>query len=131
MQWVASAIAVFGCFLGFSSGYAHEHSDRMLPDVHLGKVSFDISCKPELQADVNRAVALLHSFWRNEAERTFEKVAAADPDCAIAYWGEALAEFPQVNGWPESSAVAASQRALARADTASERSPREATYIRA
>jgi hypothetical protein len=25
----------------------------------------------------------LHSFWHDEAEHTFEKVAAADPDCAM------------------------------------------------
>src|ERR1700689_3806568 len=116
MKLVVGAIAVFsaafGCVFACSSGYAHEHSDRMPADVKLGTVSFEISCKPELQADFNHAVALLHSFWRIEAERTFEKVADADPNCAMAYWGEAMANFPQVNGWPPLSAVVTAQRAL-------------------
>jgi tetratricopeptide (TPR) repeat protein len=110
---------------------AHEHTEAAPAPTRLGTVSFEISCKPELQPDFNRAVALLHSFWRNEAERAFERIAAADPDCAIAYWGEAMAGFPQVNGWPQPAAVAAAQSELTRADTAFKRSPREATYIHA
>jgi tetratricopeptide (TPR) repeat protein len=132
MKSLASSLAALILLILCVTASAHDGmagmADMPAP-AKLGAVSFDNSCKPQVKADFNRAVALLHSFWRNEAERTFEKVAAADPDCAIAYWGEAMAGFPQVNGWPEPSAVAAAQRALARADTASERSPREATYI--
>ena len=97
----------------------------------LGSVSFQISCKPQVAADFNRAVALLHSFSYDAAQRAFEKVAAADPDCAMAYWGEAMVRFPQINGWPDPSAAAEAQRALGIADKASERTDREAAYIRA
>ena len=110
-------------------------SAQQLPHVHaagqLGSVSFEISCKPPVQADFNRAVGLLHSFWYDEAERLFKQVSAADPDCAMAYWGEAIAGFPQINGWPQPAQVAAAQRALAIADKALEKTPREAAYIRA
>jgi hypothetical protein len=64
---LALMTAVLSCFLVFSSGYAHEHSDQVPADAKLGAVSFEISCKAELQPDFNRAVALLHSFWHSEA----------------------------------------------------------------
>jgi tetratricopeptide (TPR) repeat protein len=35
-------------------------------------------------------VALLHSFWYEEAGRSFQEVAAADSTCALAYWGQAM-----------------------------------------
>src|ERR1700729_3937882 len=50
----------------------------------LGSVSFQTSCKPQVKEEFNRAVALLHSFWLDEAERTFKVVVMRDPDCAIA-----------------------------------------------
>jgi hypothetical protein len=134
MKSLANSLVALGLILLSAKVGAHDDmpgmADMPVPET-LGTVSFDNSCKPQVKADFNRAVALLHSFWRNEAARAFEKVADADPDCAIAYWGEAMADFPQVNGWPEPSAVTAAQRVLARADTASERSPREAAYIHA
>ncbi len=97
----------------------------------LGTVSFETSCRPQVQADFNRAVALLHSFWLDEAERTFTKVASADPDCAMAYWGVAMADFNQVNGGPTSEGASRANQSLAKADTAREKNPREAAYIQA
>ena len=97
----------------------------------LGTVSFEISCQPQVQADFNRAVALLHSFWLDEAERTFMQVSIADPDCAMALWGVAMADFNEVNGGPTADGVMRATEALARADAAREKDPREAAYIRA
>jgi len=89
-------IALIGA-LRASSALAHEHAEQMPMGARLGSVSFQTSCQPQVQADFNRAVALLHSFWLDEAERTFMKVAIADPDCAMAYWGLAMADFNEVN----------------------------------
>jgi hypothetical protein len=101
MKLVVGAIAAaLECFLSCSSGYAHEHSDPMPTDAKLGTVYFEISCQPQAKADFNRAVALLHSFWLNEAERTFMEVSIADPDCAMALWGVAMADFNEVDGGP-------------------------------
>jgi tetratricopeptide (TPR) repeat protein len=36
-------------------------------------------------------LALLHSFWGYEADRSFERAAQLDPDCAMAQWGIAMA----------------------------------------
>jgi tetratricopeptide (TPR) repeat protein len=99
------------------------------PATRLGSVAFEISCKPDVKPDFNRGVGFLHSFWYEAAKETFAKVTAADPGCAMAYWGEAMTGFPQVNGWPDAAAVADAEHALASADTASERTPREAAWI--
>jgi peroxiredoxin len=47
--------------------------------------------KAEAQAYFEQGVAQLHGFWYLEAERSFRQVAALDPDCAMAYWGIAMA----------------------------------------
>ena len=53
----------------------------------LGKVSFPTSCDPKVQAQFERGVAMLHSFWFPAAEQTFRAVVEQDPSCAIARWG--------------------------------------------
>ena len=57
------------------------------PPEQLGRVSFANSCTPAAQATFERAVALLHSFWWREGEKTFREVLERDPNCAIATWG--------------------------------------------
>src|SRR5262249_26395077 len=59
-------------------------------DEKLGQVSFPTSCDPKVQAEFERGVAMIHSYWFLIARRTFEGVLKQDPSCAIAYWGIAL-----------------------------------------
>ena len=54
---------------------------------HLGKVTFPTSCDPKVQPAFERAVAMLHSFWYQPAEKAFRRRAREDPTCAIADWG--------------------------------------------
>ncbi len=56
-------------------------------DAKLGQVHFETSCKPEAQKLFNRAMTYQHSFWYRASQKTFEDALAADPECAIAYWG--------------------------------------------
>jgi peroxiredoxin len=57
-----------------------------------GQVEFPVSTtKAEAQAFINQGVAQLHSFYYFEAERSFRQAAMIDPDCAMAYWGLAMA----------------------------------------
>ena len=60
------------------------------PEEKLGKLSFPTSCDPKVQAEFERGVAMLHSYWFLIARRTFENVLAQDPNCAMAYWGIAM-----------------------------------------
>lgn len=58
----------------------------------LGRVKFPVTTsKPMAQRFVAQGVAQLHGFWTLEAERSFRQAAAIDPECAMAYWGMALA----------------------------------------
>ena len=59
-------------------------------DEKLGKVVFPISCDPNVQAEFNRGVAMLHSYWFLKARRTFEGILQQDPTCAMAHWGVAM-----------------------------------------
>jgi hypothetical protein len=58
----------------------------------LGKVDFPVSCSPEAQAQFNRAVAMLHSFWFPQAPKAFAAVSEIDTDCAMAHWGIAISQ---------------------------------------
>ena len=64
---------------------AHAHEEGSLGK--LGKVEFANSCSAEAQADLARAVAILHSFWFSAGEGAFRDVLKKDPGCAIATWG--------------------------------------------
>jgi len=58
----------------------------------MGNVVFQVTTKsPEVQKFFNQGVAQLHGFWYFEAERSFRQAAALDADCAMAYWGMAMA----------------------------------------
>lgn len=59
----------------------------------LGTVNFPTSCAPAVAPQMNRAVALLHSFEFGAAIRAFDAVAAADSGCAMAHWGLALSRW--------------------------------------
>ena len=56
----------------------------------LGKVHFPVSCDARVQAEFERGVAMLHSYWFNYAGKTFRGILEKDPGCAMAYWGIAL-----------------------------------------
>lgn len=64
----------------------------------LGSVSFPVSCAPDVQADFDRGVALVHHMMYEEARAAFEGIAEADPDCAMARWGVAMTLFQPL--WP-------------------------------
>jgi tetratricopeptide (TPR) repeat protein len=56
----------------------------------LGSLTFATSGKPAAQPDFIRGVLYLHSFEYDDAARAFQAAQRADPDFAMAYWGEAL-----------------------------------------
>jgi tetratricopeptide (TPR) repeat protein len=57
-----------------------------------GNVTMPITTKSaEAQQFFNQGLALLHSFWFYEADRSFERATQLDPECAMAQWGIAMA----------------------------------------
>ena len=71
------------------SVWAQEHHHAH----ELGRVAFPVSCNAEAQARMNRAVAMLHSYWFPEARKAFESVVQSDSGCGVAYWGVAMTHF--------------------------------------
>src|SRR6266568_6916309 len=63
---------------------------KLLPGT--GKVKIKVKTRnSKAQEFFNQGVGQLHGFWYFEAERSFRQVAALDTNCAMAYWGMAMA----------------------------------------
>lgn len=58
---------------------------------NVGQLSFPTSAAPEAQQHFLRGVAILHSFGWKQAIAEFKLAQQAQPDFALAYWGETLA----------------------------------------
>jgi len=97
----------------------------------VGTIRFPTSCDPAVQGEFERGVALLHSFFYEEARRVFTRVAGKDPGCAMAWWGVAMTYYHPLWTAPDSSELAAGRAAAERALAASETSERERGYARA
>ena len=98
----------------------------------LGKLTFPTSCDTKVQAQFERGVAMLHSYWFTEARKVFDGVVQQDPKCAMGYWGLAvnylgnsLAAPP-----PPKDAVAAAE-ALDKARAIGAKTQREKDWIEA
>jgi len=82
----------------------HHHED--LTETQLGTVHFPVSCAAAVQTPFARGVALLHSFWYEEAEKEFLEIAKDDPNCAMAHWGIALSIWHQLWNEPDAKVIA-------------------------
>jgi tetratricopeptide (TPR) repeat protein len=82
-----------------------------------GTIDFKVSCATEVRPEFTRGVALLHSFFYEEARRIFTEVAATDPNCAMAQWGIAMTWWHPIWTPPTSDEMragkAAAEKALA------------------
>src|SRR5438067_341212 len=126
-QLIALATALFAL-----CAVAHEDDAKRATE-KVGKVSFANSCSAQTQSKVQRGVAMLHSFWWPEGERTFQEIAAEDPGCAaIAAWGFAsiLMYNPFVGVVPP-NVVPLAQGAIAKARGLGAKTEREKEYLEA
>jgi tetratricopeptide (TPR) repeat protein len=129
--------AVLICLVSIAAvAQEDQHNHAGGDPTKLGQVNFANSCTPAVQAQFNRAVAMLHSFWYDEASRQFRAVADADPNCAIAWWGVAMTSWHPL--WeargPNPKDMEAGQEALRKARAIAEKSkitPRERQFITA
>jgi tetratricopeptide (TPR) repeat protein len=97
----------------------------------LGNHHHPVTTKSKLaQRYFDQGLIMLFGFNHNEAIRSFEGAAKADPECAMAWWGVAYAYGPNINMPMAESAApkawTALQQALALRDKAS---ARERAYI--
>ena len=89
-QLILALVLCLASFAAAQETHSHEAPEQ------LGEVSFPVSCKPAVQKEFNRAVALLHSFAYTASEAAFQTIAQQDSSCAMAHWGMAMAHFHQL-----------------------------------
>jgi tetratricopeptide (TPR) repeat protein len=95
----------------------------------LGQVHFPVSCSAEAQAQFDRAVVILHSFWYEEAVKTFTAVTEADPSCAMAHWGIAMSIYYPLWVPPDQATLQKGLGAVEKAKSIGAKSDRERAYI--
>ena len=83
---LAATVATVAAFGSYTSAAAQEDAD-----LKFGKVHFATSCNETAQRRFDRAMRYQHSFWYAESKEIYQEAIKADADCAIAYWGTALA----------------------------------------
>ncbi len=96
-----------------------------------GKVEFPISCTPAVQSEFSRGVALLHSFFYEEARRVFTFVAERDPKCAMAQWGIAMTWWHPIWTPPRPDEMSAGKAAIEKAMALNAGTDRERGFITA
>jgi len=97
----------------------------------IGVVHFPVSCTAAAQKTFERGVALLHSFWYEEAEKAFSEVTRIDPGCAMGYWGIAMSHYHPVWLPPSATDLREGRAAVERAKAAAAKTRRERDYVAA
>jgi tetratricopeptide (TPR) repeat protein len=118
--------------LGFASAAAAQDHTTSHAAESLGRAHFPVSCSPAAQAEFDRALAMLHSFWFPQATVAFTGATRIDPDCAMAHWGIAMSQRgnPLV-GAPAPAALKVGWAAVEKAKALGARTPRERDYVAA
>src|SRR5262249_52426412 len=119
-------------FLLTGATWADEGHPHALSEQEIGSVQFSTSCSPRVAVEVNRAVALLHSFQYERTRESFEEIAKEDPHWAMAQWGVAMSHYHGLWGNGDTNAGrAALHRAQEIATANSATTAREKAYIAA
>src|SRR5437899_8579980 len=123
---VLRVAALTGLLCSFSMASARGASGEKL-----GTVTFPVSCTPAASQQFARAVALLHSFWYEEAVKAFTEVTVADPSCAMAFWGVAMSMYYPLWYPPSEATLKAGLAAVDHAKAAGAKTQRERDYLAA
>lgn len=127
--FLTASVAVFLGPFSLKAQDMHQHKDEM--SEKLGRVNFTVSCNRAAQLEFTRAVALLHSFWYTEAEKTFVAVTKTDPKCGMGYWGVGMSSYHPVWQPPTRTELQNGTAAIEKATLVGARTQREKDYIAA
>jgi hypothetical protein len=117
---VATAAVLGPC----TSCLAQEDADQKF-----GKVHFATSCNETAQRRFDRAMRYQHSFWYAESKEIYEGAIKADADCAIAYWGIALALLNNPHNAIPTPNLPQGLAAIEKAKAIGAKSERERDYV--
>ncbi len=124
---LASLLLLASPVLAADEGQHHED----LSPQQLGTVHFPVSCAPSLQKPFERGVALLHSFWYEEAEKQFTQIGKGDRSCAMAHWGVAMSIWHQLWNRPDAATIQRGAAEVKQAKSLHPKTDRERDYIAA
>jgi hypothetical protein len=122
-------LLVMTCVSCIAATRAADHTQHA---ADVGQVHFPTSCSPQVQARFDHAVALMHSFAFSVADKIFSEIAAAEPACAMAYWGLAFgARSNPLVGAPAAGAMKTGRDNIEKAKAAGAKTQRERDFIAA
>ena len=124
---VRSGLAGLAVAMVLAARAGAQHEERAAHS--LGTVRFPVSCTAAVQADFNRAVALLHHMTYPQARAAFEQIAVRDPRCAMAHWGVAMTLFQPL--WPTRPSAEERKRGWSEAEKAASltNTARESSFV--
>jgi hypothetical protein len=117
--------AIYSVALVADDSHHHDANEK------LGTVNFPTSCKAETHAPFERGLALLYSFEYAEAEQQFKEVSVHDPQCGMAYWGQAMSLYHQLWARPGKEDLKRGADLLEKARQSKPLTSRERDYIEA
>lgn len=101
------------------------------PMANFGSVEFMLSADTSVKNEFQQAIAMLHSFEYDEAEKAFAAVIEKDPSCSMAYWGVAMSNFHPLWEPPSQYDLQKGDKAIRIAQSISRKTQRESDYINA
>ncbi|HET9406262.1 MAG TPA: hypothetical protein VFO39_03430 [Candidatus Sulfotelmatobacter sp.] len=131
ISWLVVLVCALASFAFADDDQDHHHHED-LTEAQLGTVHFPVSCSASVQKPFERGVAMLHSFWYEEAEKEFVQIGKDDPHCAMAHWGVAMSLWHQLWNQPDAKVVARGADEVKQAEKSQRRATaRERGYIAA
>ncbi|MFS8087107.1 MAG: hypothetical protein ACMG6H_15850, partial [Acidobacteriota bacterium] len=92
-------------------------------------MNFPVSCNAKAQKQFNLAVAWLHSFEYEEAEKAFTEVNLTDPRCGMGYWGIAMSSYHPLWASPSPAELKRGWEAIEKAKSVGASTQRDRAYI--
>ena len=127
MRLIAAILLVLMASRSFAKEHQHGTGEK------LGAVHFATSCNGAAPNDINRAVALLHSFQFSRAIDEFKAALEKDARCTIAYWGIALSDWgnPFAPGIIDKRLLQLGRESAERGEMPGAKTERERAYLAA
>jgi len=104
--------------------------EPLVSSAQIGHFHYQASTKNrKAQAFFDQGLAMIFGYDYRRARRSFQQAADLDPNCAIAYWGVALAHGPTINWKATEDDAKEALAALDKADKAPNATPLERELI--
>lgn len=124
-----AALLIIAPFIATS---AHSHGDQHAAGEQLGSINFPVSCSEEASQQVTKGVALLHHMTYEGANAAFSQATEVDSNCAMGYWGQALALIhPLWSDPPNEVEFEQGETLINKAKSIGKKTDREHAYISA